>query len=164
MSGLGKKGAARDGQSVEELEAQYAQTVDGIRKILNGRKDKRDLSGEDKQKLRTEYLRASQLAQKLSTRHTDNEKTEKYRADAKKLSDRAAEYGSAITGKIPDTTFEDVKGLEEVKKIVKSFIFIAQNPDIIEYYKIEGGLGMLMYGAPGTGKTMFAEAIANSLK
>lgn len=75
MSGLGKKGAARDGQSVEELEAQYAQTVDGIRKILNGRKDKRDLSGEDKQKLRTEYLRASQLAQKLSTRHTDNEKT-----------------------------------------------------------------------------------------
>ena len=106
MSGLGKKGAARDGQSVEELEAQYAQTVDGIRKILNGRKDKRDLSGEDKQKLRTEYLRASQLAQKLSTRHTDNEKTEKYRADAKKLSDRAAEYGSAITGKIPDTTFE----------------------------------------------------------
>ena len=164
MSGLGKKGAARDGQSVEELEAQYAQTVDGIRKILNGRKDKRDLSGEDKQKLRTEYLRSSQLAQKLSTRHTDNEKTEKYRADAKKLSDRAAEYGSAITGKIPDTTFEDVKGLEEVKKIVKSFIFIAQNPDIIEYYKIEGGLGMLMYGAPGTGKTMFAEAIANALK
>ncbi|MCH5156205.1 MAG: ATP-binding protein, partial [Clostridiales bacterium] len=28
----------------------------------------------------------------------------------------------------------------------------------------EGGLGMLMYGAPGTGKPMFAEAIANKLQ
>lgn len=164
MSGLGKKGAASDGQTVEELEKSYAQTVDKIRGILNGRKDKRDLSSEDKQKLRTEYLRASQLAHKLSSRHTDAEKVEKYAADSKKLSARAAEYGSVINSKIPDTTFDDVKGLDEVKKIVKSFIFIAQNPDIIKYYKIEGGLGMLMYGAPGTGKTMFAEAIANALK
>lgn len=168
MSGLGKKGASpfakADGKSVEDIEKQYAGSVDKIRAILNGRKDKRDLSSEDKQKLRTEYLRASQLAQKLSTRHTDIDKIEKYKKDAKKLSDRAAEYGSAINSKIPETTFDDVKGLDEVKKIVKSFIFIAQNPEVIKYYKIEGGLGMLMYGAPGTGKTMFAEAIANALK
>ena len=164
MSGLGKKGVAADGQTVEELEKSYAATVETIRGILNGRKDKRDLNAEDKQTLRTEYLRASQLAHKLSSRHTDAEKVEKYAADSKKLSARAAEYGSVINSKIPDTTFDDVKGLEEVKKIVKSFIFIAQNPDIIKYYKIEGGLGMLMYGAPGTGKTMFAEAIANALK
>ncbi len=165
MSGFGKKGPSNpDGQSVEELEKQYAATVDKIRAILAGRKDKRDLSNADKSKLRTEYLRASQLAQKLSTRHTDNDKVEKYKQDAVKLSARATEYGSAINSKIPSTTFDDVKGLDEVKKIVKSFIFIAQNPEIIKHYKIEGGLGMLMYGAPGTGKTMFAEAIANALR
>jgi SpoVK/Ycf46/Vps4 family AAA+-type ATPase len=37
------------------------------------------------------------------------------------------------------------------------------NPHLVKHYKIEGGLGMLMYGAPGTGKTMFAEAIANKM-
>lgn len=164
MSSMGKKGDSAPEKSVEELEAQYAESIDKIRGVLNGRKDKKDLSTEDKQKLRTEYLRASFLAKKLSERHTDNDKAEQYKKDAKKLGGRAEEYGSAINSKIPATTFDDVKGLEEVKKIVKSFIFIAQNPDIIKYYKIEGGLGMLMYGAPGTGKTMFAEAIANALK
>ena len=165
MSGFGKKeSASADSESLAEIEKQYKESVDKIRKILGGRTDKKDLSTEDKQKLRTEYLRASQLASKLSTRYTDNDMVEKYKKDAKKLSDRAAEYGSAINSKIPETTFDDVKGLDEVKKIVQSFIFIAQNPEIIKYYKIEGGLGMLMYGAPGTGKTMFAEAIANALK
>ena len=58
MSGFGKKGPSNpDGQSVEELEKQYAATVDKIRAILAGRKDKRDLSNADKSKLRTEYLR-----------------------------------------------------------------------------------------------------------
>ena len=164
MSGFGKKGESQNGQSIAELESQYAESVNKIRKILNGRTDKKDLSTDEKQKLRTEYLRASQLAQKLSQRHTDNDQVEKYKKDAKKLSDRATEYGSSINSKIPETTFDDVKGLEEVKKIVQSFIFIAKNPEIIKYYKIEGGLGMLMYGAPGTGKTMFAEAIANALR
>lgn len=164
MSGFGKKGESQNGQSIAELESQYAESVNKIRKILNGRTDKKDLSTDEKQKLRTEYLCASQLAQKLSQRHTDNDQVEKYKKDAKKLSDRATEYGSNINSKIPETTFDDVKGLEEVKKIVQSFIFIAKNPEIIKYYKIEGGLGMLMYGAPGTGKTMFAEAIANALR
>ena len=68
-----------------------------------------------------------------------------------------------MQSRIPKTTFDDVKGLENVKKLVKSFMFMAQNPQILKYYKLEGGLGMLMYGAPGTGKTMFAEAIANAM-
>lgn len=133
MSGLGKKGVAADGQTVEELEKSYAATVETIRGILNGRKDKRDLNAEDKQKLRTEYLRASQLAHKLSSRHTDAEKVEKYAADSKKLSARAAEYGSVINSKIPDTTFDDVKGLEEVKKNCKKFYFYRAKP---RYYKV----------------------------
>ena len=121
------------------------------------------MQSEEKQRLCTEYLRASQLAKKLAVRHTDQKEVEKYNEFSNKLANMAQQYGSSVNSKIPDTTFDDVKGLDDVKKIVDSFIFIAQNPDIIKYYKIEGGLGMLMYGAPGTGKTMFAEAIANKL-
>ena len=72
-------------------------------------------------------------------------------------------FRSVIKSKVPDTTLDDVKGLDNVKALVKSFIFMARNPQILKYYKMEGGLGMLMYGAPGTGKTMFAEAIANAM-
>ncbi|MDE5728552.1 MAG: ATP-binding protein, partial [Clostridia bacterium] len=80
------------------------------------------------------------------------------------MGDTAASYGSSVKSKIPDTTFDDVKGLEDVKKIVESFVFMAENPQIMKHYRLEGGLGMMMYGAPGTGKTMFAEALANKLQ
>jgi SpoVK/Ycf46/Vps4 family AAA+-type ATPase len=59
---------------------------------------------------------------------------------------------------------DDIKGLDDVKELVKSFLFMAKNPGLLEYYHMEGGLGMLLYGAPGTGKTMFAEAVANEMK
>ena len=164
MSGFGKKASGGDETSLDQLEKQYTEAVENIRTILGGVRDKRDLRTEDKQRLCTEYLRASQFAQKLSERHTDAVKAEEYADKAKKLSKKATEYGSSVSHTVPKTTFDDVKGLDNVKKLVESFVFIAQNPDIIKYYKIEGGLGMLMYGAPGTGKTMFAEAIANKLQ
>lgn len=164
MSGLGKKNENNSKDSLETLKQQFQQSTDKIRAILNGRKDVKDVSADEKQKLCTEYLRASQLASKIAQRSTDIAETEKYKDYAEKLGEKAKAYGSSVNSKIPNTTFDDVKGLDEVKKLVKSFIFIAQNPDIIKYYKIEGGLGLLMYGAPGTGKTMFAEAISNALR
>lgn len=166
MSGLGKKNDNNNSnkESLETLRQQYDETIERIRKILNGRKDANQVSPDEKQKLCTEYLRASQLANKISQRLTDITESEKFKELAEKLGAKAKAYGSSVNSKIPDTTFDDVKGLDEVKKLVQSFIFIAQNPEIIKHYKIEGGLGLLMYGAPGTGKTMFAEAISNALK
>lgn len=148
---------------VEELENRLRQITDEIRKILGGKKDKKDVSDEEKSELRYKYSQAAQMARTLSNRCTDEEKSAKYAKFYKQLSDTAASYGSVIKSKVPDTTLDDVKGLDNVKALVKSFIFMARNPEILKYYKMEGGLGMLMYGAPGTGKTMFAEAIANAM-
>lgn len=151
-------------ESVEQLEKQLKKLTDEIRAVLAGRKDKKDLTDEEKSQLRNKYSQAAQVSRTLSMRCTNRELSDKYKTFFRQLSDAAASYGSVIKSKIPDTTLDDVKGLDNVKSLVKSFIFMAQHPEILKYYKIEGGLGMLMYGAPGTGKTMFAEAIANAMK
>lgn len=165
MSSIGKKERTTSEPSLEELRKAYDESVSNIRALTDGgKKDRRDLRTEDKQKICTEYLKASQYAKKLSLCYTDEAKAAEFAELAKKLGNKAAEYGSTVSHDIPKTTFDDVKGLDNVKKLVESFIFIAENPDIMKYYKMDGGLGMLMYGAPGTGKTMFAEAIANKLK
>ena len=148
--------------SIEALKQQYEEIKNQIRKILNGRNDKRDIRDEEKNELRKHYSHAAQIAFTLSQRSTGQEDIDKYADESKRLAARAKEYGSVIS-KVPSTTFEDVKGLDSVKKLVKSFLFMAQNPQILEHYHLQGGLGMMMYGAPGTGKTMFAEAIANAM-
>ncbi len=65
---------------------------------------------------------------------------------------------------IPDISFEDVIGLEEVKTYIKmNVIKPFENPEIYKIYKKEAGGGALLYGPPGTGKTMIAKAIANEV-
>ena len=149
--------------TIEELKIKYEEVKNNIRKILGNRNDKRDIRDEEKRELRTHYSHAAQIAFTLSQRCVSQEAIEKYADESRKLAARAKEYGSVMSSKIPSTTFDDVKGLDNVKKLVKSFMFMAQNPEILDYYHLQGGLGMMLYGAPGTGKTMFAEAIANAM-
>lgn len=165
MAGIGKSSGAptEKGDSIEELKKQFNVSHDKIAKIKNNRKDKNDLSREEQAELRREYLKMANIAKTLSSRLNDEEEAKKFASYAPQLTERAQQYGSSVSSTVPKTTFDDVKGLENVKKLVKSFTFMAQNPDVLKYYKLEGGLGMLMYGAPGTGKTMFAEAIANAM-
>lgn len=156
---------SKDGtESVDELKARFRQSTDKIRALLNGRGDKNDIHGEERDALRREYMTAARLAKQIAERLTDTTDSEKYEGFYTRLSKCAASYGSVMKNEIPKTTMDDIKGLDEVKRLVDSFLFMAQHPDILEYYKMDGGLGVLMYGAPGTGKTMFAEAIANRMQ
>jgi len=63
---------------------------------------------------------------------------------------------------IPDVTFEDVAGLDDVKKAIDTRIIKPrENPNVYKALDITPGGGIMMYGVPGTGKTMMAKAIAN---
>ena len=65
---------------------------------------------------------------------------------------------------IPSVTLDDVAGLDDVKSAIERRIIKPRNhPDVYKMLKIKPGGGILMYGAPGTGKTMIAKAIANKV-
>ena len=64
----------------------------------------------------------------------------------------------------PKTSFDDVAGLEDVKKIISlRVIYPLEHPEVTERFGKRAGGGVLLYGPPGTGKTMIARAIACEL-
>ena len=64
--------------------------------------------------------------------------------------------------KIPEITYEDIGGLEEeIKKIREMVEIPLKHPEIFEKLGIEPPKGVLLYGAPGTGKTLLAKAVAS---
>jgi transitional endoplasmic reticulum ATPase len=63
---------------------------------------------------------------------------------------------------VPDITYEDIGGLdEEVKKVREMVELPLKHPEIFERLGIEAPKGVLLHGAPGTGKTLLAKAVAN---
>lgn len=63
---------------------------------------------------------------------------------------------------IPDVKWEDVGGLKEVKQaIIEAVELPLCRPDIFKYADVKPPKGILLHGAPGTGKTLIAKAVAN---
>ncbi|MCY0850374.1 AAA family ATPase [Sulfuracidifex metallicus] len=63
---------------------------------------------------------------------------------------------------IPNTTWEDVVGLEDVKLELKEVVeWPLKNRDLYDYMKAEIPSGILLYGPPGTGKTLLARAVSH---
>ena len=60
--------------------------------------------------------------------------------------------------------FKDIAGLIEAKEAFREKVILPfEHPEIFAKYGKKAGGGILLYGLPGTGKTMFAEAAANEL-
>lgn len=61
-------------------------------------------------------------------------------------------------------TFDDIAGLERAKESFREKVILPfEHPQLYKKFGKKTGGGILLYGLPGTGKTMFAEAAANEV-
>ena len=66
---------------------------------------------------------------------------------------------------VPEVSWEQVGGLDEVKERLKESIeWPLTKPDVFDHFGIKPPRGIVLFGAPGTGKTLIAKAIANEAK
>ncbi|CAL8102097.1 unnamed protein product [Calicophoron daubneyi] len=64
--------------------------------------------------------------------------------------------------KAPQETYADIGGLEaQIQEIKESVELPLTHPELYEEMGIKPPKGVILYGAPGTGKTLLAKAVAN---
>jgi transitional endoplasmic reticulum ATPase len=67
-----------------------------------------------------------------------------------------------VMAEVPQVTWDDIGGLENTKDRLREMVEWPQEyPDEFENMGIEAPKGILLYGLPGTGKTLLAKAVAN---
>ena len=69
-----------------------------------------------------------------------------------------------VNKEYPDVTFKDVAGIEEVKEEVFEIVDYLRSPKKFTELGAQIPKGVLLVGAPGTGKTLLARAIAGEAK
>ena len=67
----------------------------------------------------------------------------------------------AVDSSIPRITYDELGGLKnEVQKIREMVELPMRHPELFEKIGVEAPKGVLLYGSPGTGKTLLAKAVA----
>lgn len=100
-----------------------------------------------------------QLAKKLEGRK--NGTPAAARADEDTASTDGGEW---LVAEKPNITFDDIAGMEDAKRIINEMVlYPMQSPEKARALGLNPGGGVLLFGPPGTGKTMLGKAIAGAL-
>src|SRR5262249_11611771 len=86
-------------------------------------------------------------------------------ARAKEDEDRAADANDWIVREKGSSRFGDMGGVEDVKQEIRlKMIYPFTHPELANHYGVSVGGGVLLFGPPGTGKTMIAKAVAGEIE
>ncbi len=81
-----------------------------------------------------------------------------------KEDDSGTDASAWIVKDKPTIGFDDIAGLEDVKEEIRlKMIYPFAHAELAKKYGIDAGGGVLLFGPPGTGKTMIAKAIAHEI-
>lgn len=72
-------------------------------------------------------------------------------------------YKKEVYARLPEVTFEDVGGMDKTLKELCELILHIKHPEMYKHIGLPPPRGFLLHGAPGTGKTLLAHAIAGQL-
>ena len=99
------------------------------------------------------------LAKKLEGRKNGTPPSERSSADG-----ATSDGGEWLVAEKPDITFDDIAGMEDAKRIINEMVlYPMQSPEKARALGLNPGGGVLLFGPPGTGKTMLGKAIAGAL-
>lgn len=85
--------------------------------------------------------------------------------NSERKNDKKSKEDKKIKSEIPKIKMSDIAGLDEAKEAFNDRVILPiKHKKIFAKYGKQVGGGILLYGLPGTGKTMFAQAVANELK
>ena len=101
-----------------------------------------------------------ELAKKLEARKTSGGKPSGHDGEGAVVT-QGDEW---LVAEKPDVAFDDIAGMEEAKKVIDEMvIYPMKSPEKARALGLNPGGGVLLFGPPGTGKTMLGKAIAGAL-
>lgn len=79
--------------------------------------------------------------------------------------DSGGEGGESFeVAETPNVSFDDIAGMDEAKaSILEMVVYPMREPEKAKALKLKPGGGVILYGPPGNGKTMFGKAIAHEI-